>query len=524
MRRTTILITCLSILVFSVSPLNIVQACTSIMVGKKASTDGSVLTSHTNDSHRSGSWIYVKPAADHPKGSMRKLTKRRDDDTGPMPRYARVATGQIPEVPHTYQYMEATYGIMNEHQLAMGESTFCGLELLHSQNGLIDCDTLTRLMLERCKTAREAIKLGGALIEKYGWCDEGEALTIVDPNEVWVMEIVGPGEDKVGAIWAARRVPDDHVSVVANGSRIGEIDLSKPDYFMASKNVKQRAQELGLWDPNSGQPFRFNWAYDPESRVGFSATRREWRVLDFLAPSLGLRAGQNDYPFSVKPDKPVDAKRIMEIFRDTFEGTDYDVTKDLTVTDEEGKTVKSPLANPFMPYDMNLLLKINGGWGWRGERMLARWYTMHTTVIQVRGWLPDDVGGLVWWSYSNTAMATYVPLYAGMTDMPKSFKTCGRTTGFSRRSAWWAFNRVATLAAHRWGDMRKDVAEVRDPLQEKYIAAQEKITKEAVELLKKNKAKGRAYLMKKSHAMCLEATEAYWNLGDMLWTKYDEMW
>ncbi len=145
----------------------------------------------------------------------------------------------------------------------------------------------------------------------------------------------------------------------------------------------------------------------------------------------------------------------MELFRDTFEGTDFDMVKDLTVTDEDGKTVKSPLANPFMPYEMNKMLKINGGWGWRGERSLARWYCMYVHVTQSRSWLPDPVGGLVWFGYSNPAMTTYVPLYAGVTDLPRDYQTDGRTTGFSRRSAWWAFNRVATLSAHRWGEMRR---------------------------------------------------------------------
>ena len=145
----------------------------------------------------------------------------------------------------------------------------------------------------------------------------------------------------------------------------------------------------------------------------------------------------------------------MEIFRDTFEGTDFDMTKNLTVTDEKtGKTVKSPLANPFMPYDMNKMLKINGGWGWRGERAIARWYCMYATVTQSRGWLPDAVGGIVWFGYSNPAMTIYVPIYAGVSELPEDYKTDGRTTGFSRRSAWWAFNRASTLAAHRWGEMR----------------------------------------------------------------------
>ncbi len=214
----------------------------------------------------------------------------------------------------------------------------------------------------------------------------------------------------------------------------------------------------------------------------------------------------------------------MEIFRDTYEGTPFDTTKDITVTDEEGKTVKSPLANPFMPYDMNKVLKINGGWGELGERHIARWYCMYVTVTQSRAWLDDAVGGMVWFGYSNPAMATYVPIYAGVTDLPRDYKTDGRTTGFSRRAAWWAFNRVSTLAAHRWGEMRQDVAAVRDPLQEKLLAAQGKIADTAEKLLQEDRQKGREYLTRVTFDACHEATNAYWNLGDLLWTKYDEKW
>ncbi|HUT11277.1 MAG TPA: C69 family dipeptidase [Thermoguttaceae bacterium] len=523
MRKTTIVALPLCLGLLSVHAAEEVRACTSIMVGKKASADGSVMTSHTCDSHRTGSQIVVVPGMKHKPGARRLLTKRRDDDSGPMPRYGRQPTGDIPQVAETLGYLAPGYAVMNQRQLAVGESTFGGREELQSDKGAIDCETLTRLMLERAATAREAIRIGGRLLEQYGWCDEGEALTIADPQEVWLMEIVGPGKDAVGAIWVARRVPDDHVSVVANAARIGEIDLSKPDFFMASRDVFKLAEARGYWNPESGPP-SFWRAYDPEGRMSVAATRREWRVFDLLAPSLRLHPNANEFPFSVKPEKPVGPEKIMELFRDTFEGTDFDMVKDLTVTDEEGKTVKSPLANPFMPYDMNRLLKINGGWGWRGERPMARWYCMYVTVTQSRSWLPDSVGGVVWFGYGNPAMTTYVPLYAGIKDLPPDYKTDGRTTGFSRRSAWWAYNRVATLAAQRWGEMRVDVASVRDPLQEKFLAAQEEIAKTAGELLAEDPAKARAYLTRTTHDACFEATQAYWNLGDLLWTKYDEKW
>ena len=498
--------------------------CTSIMVGQKASSDGSVMTSHTCDSHRTGSHIVVVPSRAHKPGDQRALSKRTDDDSGPMQRYGREGTGKIAQVARTFAYLAPAYAVMNERQLAIGESTFGGREELKSEKGLIDCETLTRLMLERAETAREAIRIGGALIEKHGWCDEGEALSIADPNEVWLMEIVGPGEDEVGAVWAAQRVPDDHICVAANSARIGEIDLSNGDFFRASKNVVEVAKGRGYWNPKDDGPFMFYQAYNPKGRTSFASTRREWRVLDLLAPSAGFEPNGNVFPFSVKPEEPVGPEKIMAIFRDTFEGTDFDMMKNLTVTDDDGRSVKSPLANPFMPYEMNRLLKINGGWGWRGERPLARWYCMYATVTQSRSWLPDPVGGVLWFGYSNPAMTTYVPIYAGVTDLPSDYKTDGRTTGFSRRSAWWAFNRVATLSAHRWGEMRADVGEVRDPLQEKFLAAGEEIAAVAQKLVKEDPAKARAYLTDRTREACIEATEAYWNLGDMLWTKYDEKW
>jgi dipeptidase len=500
------------------------MSCTSIMVGKKASSDGSVLCSHTADCHRSGSAILYVPATEHAPLAQRTLTKRREDNTGLMERWAYDPTGTIPQPPRTFAYLNPVYACMNEKQLAIGESTCGGRAELMSKKGLIDCETLIRLMLERTSTAREAIRLGGELLAQHGWCDEGEALTIADTQEVWMMEIIGPGEDKIGAAWAAQRVPDDHVSVVANSFRIGELDLADSEFFMASTNVLDLAREKGYWDPNGKTPFRFYDAYNPAGRCEVASTRREWRVLDLLAPGLGLRANANVFPFSVKPESPVTVEKIMALFRDTYEGTDYDVTRQLVVQDDHGKYGVSPMANPFMPYDMNRMLRLNGAWSYMFERQLARWYCMYATVTQSRAHLPDAVGGVTWFGYANPATTTYAPLYAGVLDVPEDYKVDGRQTGFSRRSAFWAFRRVATIAGHRWGEMRKDVGSVRDPLQEKFLSNQKTIQEEAVKLLETDPAKARAYLTEESKKACLEATEAYWNLGDLLWSKYDEKW
>ena len=536
--RTSLVFSLSFCLLIMLIPASRSDACTSIMVGSKASADGSVMTSHTCDSHRTGSDVHVVPRREHGAGSMLQLTKRKKDDSGDMERYGREPTGKIPQVAETFGYIDPAYAAMNELQVAIGESTFGGRKELQSDKGLIDCETLTRLMLERSRTAREAIRVGGELIERHGWNDIGEALTIADPREVWVMEIVGPGKDAVGAIWAAQRIPDDHVGVVANAARIGRLDLGRPDLFMASKNVEELARKRGWWVPKGPEPFEFWRAYNPTGRTSFSCTRREWRVLDLLAPSLKLDPRSNELPFSVKPEKPVTPLRVMEIFRDTFEGTEFDMVKDIIACgrdedEEEGqkkkkkdeKTCKkSPLANPFMPYDMNELFRINGGWGWRGERPLARWYCMYATVTQSRASLPDPVGGVVWFGYGNPAMTTYVPLYAGITDLPDDFEIDGRTSGFSRKAAWWAFNRVATIAAQRWGDMRKDVARLRDPLQKRLLADRKKVEKKAAELARKDPARARELLTGFTRKACAEVVEAYWKLGDLLWTRYDEKW
>ncbi len=497
------------------------DGCTTIMVGKKASADSSVITSHTCDSHRTRSWLNIVPAKKHKKGSTATMVKRTKNDSLAMPTYKHIPIGEIPQVEHTHGFINTAYPCMNNHQLAIGESTFGGRKSLHSDSGLIDCQQLVRLMIERCTTAREAIQLAGKLTKEYGWSDEGECLTIADKKEAWVLEILGPGKGNLGSIWAAQRVPDDHVTVNANGSRIRQIDLDNPEYFMASENVFQVAQDSGWWNPTEG-PFEFCYAYDPEGRGSFAARRREWRVLSLVAPSLNLHPNAENFPFSVKPDTVVTLSKMVEIFQDYFEGTDFNFIKNITWVNKEGKVEISPLANPFMPYDMNPLFKINGGWGWRGERPIARWYTMYATITQSRDWLPDEVGGVVWIAFDNVATSIYTPIYCSVTDLPKPFKTPGRVNGFTRESAWWAFNRLGTLTAQRWGDMRHDVTKVWQPMQEELFANQSKVEEEALRLLLKNKKKTQTYLTNYIMEWGNKVVEHAWKLGDELWTKYDE--
>ena len=245
-------------------------------------------------------------------------------------------------------------------------------------------------------------------------------------------------------------------------------------------------------------------------------------MLSLVAPSLKLNAEAENFPFSVKPEALVSLHKLVSIFQDYYEGTDYNFIKNITDTDENGKVRISPLANPFMPYDMNKIFYINGGWGWRGERTIARWYTMYATITQSRDWVPDEIGGVVWLAWDNVATYIYIPLFCSITEGSKPYKTPARTRGFNRESAWWAFNRLGTLAAQRWGDMRKDVEAVWKPIQTGLFAEQPKVEREALALFRENPSRAVAFLTQYSISWGDSVTGQAWDLGDVQWTKYDE--
>jgi len=497
--------------------------CTSITIGCAASDDGSVRTSHTDDSHRTRSNITVVPAQNHPAGALTTMYKRVPCDTTLMRSYLNIPIGEIPQVAHTYAFLNSAYPCLNEKQLAIGESTFGGRKELESEVGLIDCQRLCRLMLERYTTAREAIRTAGELLAEYGWIDGGECLTIADKREVWHLEIVGPGKGKKGAVWVAQRVPDDHIAVNANASTIRQIDTSNHDFFMYSPNIFSLAIENGWWNP-AERPFEFAYAYAPETRVHIACRRREWRVYDLLAPSLKLDPNSENYPFSVKPDKPVSLQDMVRVFRDYYESTPFDIRKNITVANDSGKVVISPLANPFMTRDELKMHRVNGGWHDLGERNIAVRQTMYATIIQCRHWLPDAIGGLCWFALDNVASSVYVPIYGGVTDLPLTYKTDGRKTGYSKEAAWWAFNRVGTLSYRRWGDTRKDLEAVWQPLQKHWFEQQKHIEAEALQLFAADPQKAIDLLTGYTNKCGNEAVEKAWKLGDDLWTKYEGLW
>ncbi len=498
---------------------NYPDACTVVTVGKKASFDGSVMNSHTDDSHRTRSEILIEPSKKHSKGDKVDMFKRVSTDEYAMPSYKDIKIGEIPNIDETNGFINSAYPSMNTRQLAIGESTFGGRKELQSDSGLIDCQRLAMLILQRCSTARQAIKMAGELTKKYGWNDGGECLSISDPKEVWHFEIVGPGKGKLGSVWVAQRVPDDQISVNANASRIAEIDLSKPDYFITSENIYEVALENSWWDGNKST-FKFCYAYAPETRNSLASRRREWRVLSLAAPSLNLDPNDKDYPFSVKPDSLITLQKMVNIFKDYYEGTPFDMVKNITVFDKDGKKIISPMANPFMPYDMYPLFNINGGWNELGERTIARWYTMYGTILQSRDWLPDEIGGVLWLAMDNIATSIYIPVYCNVTDLPEPYKTPGRVNGYTMKSAWWAFNRLGTLTAQRWGDMRHDVDKVWLPMQKDLFNNQLKIEQQAVEI--KTGTKRIEFLTNYTIQWGNKVVQQAWDLGDFLWTKYDE--
>jgi dipeptidase len=426
----------------------------------------------------------------------------------------RLSVGEIPQVGETFKFMDAAYPIMNEHQLAIGETTTGGKGELRSTEGLIDAPELYRLVLERATNAREAIRIADELTREYGYNDWGECFTFADPKEVWFFEILGPGRGRIGAVWAAVRLPDDHIAVSANAHRILELDLGDPEHYLASENVYSLAEEMGWWDPDSGEEFRFAYAY--ADRNSLYSRRREWRALSLLAPSLGLDPNSENYPLSVKPEKKVGVQDLLTIFRDYYADTPYDMTRRLTVVNRDGETVKSPVANPFMNSDLRDLLGIER------ERTIASPTATYLTVTQSRDWLPDPIGGLVWLGYDNPATTPHLPFYIGISQMPESYMVDGRRE-FSRDCAWWAFRRASKLSYFRYQQMAPVLREVWEPIEAELFASQASIEEEALALYRRDPALAEVFLTEYSVGWANRTAERYWQLGDQLWVRFNNL-
>jgi len=473
-------------------------SCTSIMVGKKATTDGSVITCHSCDGpYRT--WLNIVPHKTYGDGAMRKISWGLMHNEFSGDKRNVTEKGEIPQVAETYSYLNTCYPSLNEKQLAMGETTFGGKSSMENDDGLFLIEELQAIALERCDNARAAIKLMGDLATQYGYGDSGECLTVADKNEVWHFEIMGAGVEKIGAVWAAVRIPDDHVGVSANICRISTLDLKKPDYYMASENVISLAEEMGFYDSKSGEPFKFWKAYG--GRKPFST--REWYVLSTMAPSLNLTADMDELPFSVKPEKKVGVRDVMAYYRNTYEGTDLDATKNMLVprsnfgrrpaadappTPAAPDLVKSALASPFMSRDLVTLVNTLKPGTIAGQRTIAISGCSYSNVIQCRDWLPDDIGGVAWFSFDNPASSPRIPIYAGTLSLPDNFLVCGQKK-YRTDAAIWSYRETNRLAELKWERTRPILETAVKEFEDKAFMELPMMDKMAVDLMKADKGK-----------------------------------
>ncbi len=504
-------------------------SCTSIMVGKKASTDGSVMTSHTCDAYYR-TWLEFVPAENHEKGSMHAV-KRGTMHTGSAWSEENVELmGEIPEAEKTYAYLNTAYPCLNEKQLAIGETTFGGRKELRNEEGLFTIEELERIVLQRCTTARDAIVLIGKLVKKYGYGDWGECITIADKNEVWQLEIMGEGPDNAGSVWAAQRIPDDHVGISANICRIGELKLKDSDHFMASDNVFKLAKKMGFWDGK--ETFKFWKAYSGEKPFNI----REYYVLSSLAPSLGLKYDDEELPFSVKPEEKVDIRDVMKFYRTTYDGSKWEMIRKLKVPvrrkDENDNiyydTIISPAAHPWMARDKRALLNsLDSGIVVR-HRPISVQYCAYSWIVQLRDWLPDELGGRLWFGFDVPRESPRMPIYAGNLSLPGSFSVCGQDH-FSRESAMWAFRRANRLATVNWGKGKEIIEPLVMEYENKAFDEIDFIEKRALELIEQDMENarkgeetnlGREFLTGYSNDFARAAVNRWWDLGDELWVKF----
>jgi len=480
------------------------HACTTVMVGKTATADGSVLMGSSCDGDIMG-LIYVMPANNYPKGNKLPMYWNLPRPKNHAEHLANLRKGYelvgfLP-VEKTYRSLilagnreSMTTGGMNQFGLTIAIEFLPMRAGLACKKGVVGPNSnhwTTSLIangLMRAKTARQAIQVIGLMIERYGFQyyrapKAGVALPIADKHEVWLMEIFGPGaawtpsSSTPGGVWCARRIPDGHVGCSANRSRIGRVDLADRDFFMASPNIHSLAEELGFW--TKGKPFVWCDVYgSPGSRGN---CLREWRVLSLAAPSLGLKATGDPladrYPFSVKPDKPISVPALMGIMRDGYEGTEYDLTEH-PAFNPGGK--KSPLARPWGPPELFRLLGI------KPERAVSTPSSGYVFVAQLRDWLPEPVGNCLWFAYGPAYTSCFAPVYAGVTDLPDAWDHPADFTRIDRSQPQWDFRFVHNLANNlRYQDAVKDIQKVFQPAEERYLKAQPELERQAADLFKK---------------------------------------
>lgn len=477
------------------------QACSSLLVTKGASQDGSVMITYTCD----GEFHPIlenRPAADYHPGDSLEITDWRGK-----------TYGVIDQVEHTY----AVVGMMNEHQLAIGETTFDGRKELHNPDGLLSYWDLIDLALQRARTAREAITVMTDLVAEYGYRSTGESFSIADPHEVWIMEMIGPGEGGPGAQWVALRVPDGYIAAHANKARIGTFPTDDPQNCLYSENVMSFAVDKGYYDPKSGEPFSFCDAYCPAdpNNLKFCETR-VWSFFRRAAPSLNLspdynRAvkGAERYPLWIKPDKKLTVGDVFSLMRDHYEGTEFDLTQGIDA---------GPYGCPYRWRPLTWTIdSVEYGW----ERAISTQQTAYSFVSQSRSWMVNAVGGVFWYGVDDTWTTCYTPLYCGISALPKSY-TVGSGQEFSWESAWWVFNLAANYANLKYSYMMPEIQALREEIEGNYLKLQPAVEKQALSLAQSDPQMLTQFLTDYSVSHGEQLVERWRELTRHLITKYND--
>lgn len=480
--------------------------CTNFLVGKAASVDGSTMISYSADSYGMFGKLVYYPAARHAKGAMRRVV---DGDTNHY-------LGEIREAEETYAVM----GNINEHQLSIMETTFGGRDELTDKNGVIDYVSLMAIAMQRAKTAREAIRVMTSLVDEYGYASSGESFSIADPNEVWILEMIGKGDVERGAVWVAVRIPDDCIAAHANQSRIHKFDMKDKQNVMYSKDVVSFARRMGYFEGKDSD-FSFAKAYSP---ADFSAIRYcETRVWSFFNRHVDGMEAWLDYadgrhidtaepmPLYFKPKHKLSLKDVMNSMRDHYEGTPFDVTKDVGT---------GAYTAPYRPTPLE--------WTYNGkkyfnERPISTQQTAYTVVAQLRGSLPNAVGGVLWFGNDDANMVAYTPVYCCATTVPPCYDEGeGNSVTFSWNSAFWVCNWVSNMTYPRYSQLFPSVESLREELENGYIARQPEVEQKALSLWKESRTKAVAYLNDYTSQTAMDMLARWRKLGEYLIVKFND--
>ena len=483
------------------------EACSNFIVGKKASVDGSVMCSYSADDYGMFQNLCHYPAAKYAKGEMRKIY---DWDTNKY-------HGEIPEAAQTYSVI----GNINEWQVTIGETTYGGREEMVDSTGIMDYGSLIYVALQRSKTAREAIKVMTTLANTYGYNSEGETFTICDPNEAWIMEMMGKGAGSKGAVWVALRIPDDAVCAHANQSRIGKFNMKDKKNVMYAKDVVSFARSKG-WFQGKDADFSWKMAY---AKPDFSGRRfcdaRAWSMLNHfydMTPYLDWALGKNpdaqDMPLWVVPNKKVSVKDVENVMRDHYEGTPLSVA--------DGSDIGGGIWE--MPYRPTPLMYKVDGKQYFNERPVSTQQSGFVFVSQMRSWLPREIGGVFWFANDDANMAAFTPVYCSMTERPECYNTPGADAlHFSKKNAYWVCNMTSNMVYPRYSLMFPTLKEVRDSLDNSYIAAQAGVEKKAQELYAQNPQAAVKYLNDYSVEKAQQMLARWNQLFEFMVVKYNDM-